>query len=337
MRQSFVAEAPRFERHNFKKFWETRCTAINFVPPNKHSIRRQEPKAFDTMSDDCQLKTLVLQNARRSKSIYADTTGSATGRKRIRLDPAQTSEPGLDKAALSLRLHAEYDDVLTLPEAIASKLPTTGPTRKKRTKAPAEAAPDKSEEQTRKLIEGIPTTQPARQGAGGPNSDALVLARKPVAAQAGAGASGGQRGQAEQMSLVRRSDVSSQPRPDWHPPWKLMRVISGHLGWVRALAVDPDNKYFASGAGDRTIKIWDMATGSLRLTLTGHISTVRGLAISPRHPYLFSCGEDKMVKCWDLEQNKVCVSFVLYLGTSSLPSCRDAATRRKVQNTNNAR
>jgi hypothetical protein len=30
-------------------------------------------------------------------------------------------------------------------------------------------------------------------------------------------------------------------KPDWHPQWKLMRVISGHLGWVRAIAVDPSN------------------------------------------------------------------------------------------------
>lgn len=105
-------------------------------------------------------------------------------------------------------------------------------------------------------------------------------------------------------SLARRPNIQ-QPRPDWHAPWKLMRVISGHLGWVRALTVEPGNEWFASGAGDRTIKIWDLASGSLRLTLTGHISTVRGLAVSPRHPYLFSCGEDKMVKCWDLETNKV--------------------------------
>jgi WD40 repeat protein len=53
------------------------------------------------------------------------------------------------------------------------------------------------------------------------------------------------------------------------------------------------------------IKVWDIASGTLKLTLTGHISTVRGVAVSDRHPYLFSCGEDKMVKCWDLEQNKV--------------------------------
>lgn len=73
-----------------------------------------------------------------------------------------------------------------------------------------------------------------------------------------------------------------------------MRVISGHLGWVRSVAVEPGNKWFVSGAGDRVIKVWDLASGELKLSLTGHISTVRGLAVSPRHPYLFSCGEDKV-------------------------------------------
>lgn len=69
--------------------------------------------------------------------------------------------------------------------------------------------------------------------------------------------------------------------------------------------MEPGNQWFATGAADRTIKLWDLATGQLKITLTGHISAVRGLAVSPRHPYLFSCGEDKMVKCWDLETNKV--------------------------------
>jgi len=48
-------------------------------------------------------------------------------------------------------------------------------------------------------------------------------------------------------------------------------VISGHLGWVRAIAVDGSNEWFATGAADRTIKIWDLASGVLKLTLTGHI------------------------------------------------------------------
>ncbi len=94
-------------------------------------------------------------------------------------------------------------------------------------------------------------------------------------------------------------------KPEWHAPWKLMRVIGGHKGWVRSLAVEPENKWFASGSNDNTIKVWDLASGQLKLTLTGHVMTVRDIAISDRHPYMFSCGEDKTVKCWDLERNRV--------------------------------
>ncbi|KDD75439.1 hypothetical protein H632_c684p0, partial [Helicosporidium sp. ATCC 50920] len=78
-----------------------------------------------------------------------------------------------------------------------------------------------------------------------------------------------------------------------------------HLGWVRSVAFDPGNEWFCTGSGDRTIKIWELATGRLRLTLTGHIEQVTGLAVSDRHPYMFSAGLDKQVKCWDLESNRV--------------------------------
>ncbi|TPX17415.1 uncharacterized protein E0L32_003058 [Thyridium curvatum] len=251
------------------------------------------------------LQALILKNARKTKALYADTAAG----KRIRLDP--TNDPDIDKSALSIRFHAEYSDVQTLPEPLASKQAAAAGARKKAGKKPAAggaaaAAADAStdgEDKARKMIEGIQESRPARQpgqGGGGPQTGALMLSKR-APGQAGGGGAKGQPGQ----QLVRAQDVHVQPRPDWHPPWKLMRVISGHLGWVRALAVEPDNKWFASGAGDRTIKIWDMVSGQLRLTLTGHISTVRGLAVSPRHPYLFSCGEDKMVKCWDLETNKV--------------------------------
>lgn len=82
-------------------------------------------------------------------------------------------------------------------------------------------------------------------------------------------------------------------------------MISGDLGWVRSCSFEPGNECFAPGYADRVIKIWDLATGQLKISLTGHISSVRGLSFSQRHPYLFSCGEDKQVKCWDLEYNKV--------------------------------
>eukprot|EP01119_Soliformovum_irregulare_P011073 TRINITY_DN274_c0_g1_i1.p1 TRINITY_DN274_c0_g1~~TRINITY_DN274_c0_g1_i1.p1 ORF type:complete len:485 (-),score=128.88 TRINITY_DN274_c0_g1_i1:61-1437(-) len=109
----------------------------------------------------------------------------------------------------------------------------------------------------------------------------------------------------EQSKALMVGGMGPQTKPTWHTPWKLFRVISGHLGWVRAVAMDPSNEWFVTGSGDRTIKIWDLASGNLKLTLLGHINTVRGLAVSAHSPYLFSCAEDKIVNCWDLEQNKI--------------------------------
>jgi len=117
-------------------------------------------------------------------------------------------------------------------------------------------------------------------------------------------AAGGQKEYTPSASIAKRMP-SKWPRPEWHAPWCNYRVISGHLGWVRSIAFDPANEWFVTGSADRTIKVWDLASGQLRLTLTGHIEQVTGLAISARSPYMFSCGLDKQVKCWDLEQNKV--------------------------------
>ena len=61
-----------------------------------------------------------------------------------------------------------------------------------------------------------------------------------------------------------------------------MRVISGHNGWVRCVAVDPTNDWFVTGSADRTLKVWDLASSKLQLTLTGHVSTIRGVCVSSR-------------------------------------------------------
>lgn len=48
--------------------------------------------------------------------------------------------------------------------------------------------------------------------------------------------------QSQSQQLIPKKP-SSIPRPTWHAPWKLSRVISGHLGWVRCVAVEPGNEW----------------------------------------------------------------------------------------------
>lgn len=233
------------------------------------------------------LDVLLEKNRKQTQQLF--------GRKRQRVDEPQPED---DEYAIALRRNAEYKDVLTLPPALAAKQGTATAAVRKRVKKPATAAVAAIENGSATA----PTDETATNDSSSNNKSstaggALVQFRKPAV-----GAGGG----TQTTSLMRMSEaLAAQPKPEWHKPWKLHKVISGHLGWVRSVAVEPNNKWFVTGSGDRTIKIWDLASGQLRLTLTGHISTVRGLAVSPRHPYLFSCGEDKMVKCWDLETNKV--------------------------------
>lgn len=146
------------------------------------------------------------------------------------------------------------------------------------------------------LIDDLPNQEGIKSG--GPDPNALVVYQ------------GGQLDTTNpRTQLLLRQRERARAKPVFHAPWKLMRVIAGHLGWVRCVDVDPANEWFCTGSADRTIKIWDLASGTLKLTLTGHISGVRGLAVSHRHPYLFSVSDDKTVRCWDLEYNKVIRSY----------------------------
>ncbi|CEO97880.1 WD domain, G-beta repeat [Plasmodiophora brassicae] len=156
-----------------------------------------------------------------------------------------------------------------------------------------------------------PTPRPTEESASGTSAPMPVESQVEPMAKQSSSALITRETRRDNQSLITtgRNRPRLDVRPQWHAPWKLMRVISGHTGWVRSVSVDVSNEWFATGSADRTIKIWDLASGQLKLTLTGHVHTVRGVAISARHPYLFSVGEDKMVKNWDLETNRVIRSY----------------------------
>ena len=166
----------------------------------------------------------------------------------------------------------------------------------------AKAAKKDKESDFSKLIDSIDEEDAAKSSAAGTaaQSSAMVEFR----GEAGSIQLATKKSFNHSASLIPRL-ASKWPKPEWHAPWKLYRVISGHQGWVRSVTVDPSNEWFVTGSADRTIKIWDLASGQLKLTLTGHIEQVTGVAVSDRHPYMFSCALDKQVKCWDLEYNKV--------------------------------
>ncbi|KAL3154918.1 Prolactin-2C3 [Trebouxia sp. C0009 RCD-2024] len=251
------------------------------------------------------VKALQLQQLKRSFDLFAGNHESKPD-----------VDTGSQEAKLRCKIRDEYESVKDMPppEQAAAKraavangaAPSLGGATEVTTAAEDTAAGRSS---TARMLDNIAAE---RASVSGGDQQQLVVHGGAMNGVANGGskalllptAAGGNKEYTPSAAVARRLP-SKWPRPVWHPPWKLFRVISGHLGWVRSVAVDPGNEWFATGSADRTIKIWDLASGQLKLTLTGHIEQVTGLAVSDRHPYMFSAGLDKMVKCWDLEYNKV--------------------------------
>ncbi|MEE3371248.1 MAG: hypothetical protein VX346_18080, partial [Planctomycetota bacterium] len=76
-------------------------------------------------------------------------------------------------------------------------------------------------------------------------------------------------------------------------------TIKGHAAQVNSVSFSPDGIRLASASGDKTVKVWDVATGQEMLTLKGHNDVVLSVSFSPDGTKLASASIDKTVKVWD--------------------------------------
>lgn len=102
-----------------------------------------------------------------------------------------------------------------------------------------------------------------------------------------------------------------------------IHVMKDHTHYIESLAFSPasltvleapDGKsykgkagpgnFLVSGSRDKTIKIFETATGQCIATLVGHDNWVRGVEFHPSGKYLLSVSDDKSIRVWDIKQGR---------------------------------
>ncbi|MFB9537258.1 caspase family protein [Streptomyces violaceus] len=105
------------------------------------------------------------------------------------------------------------------------------------------------------------------------------------------------------------------PHRPWSTRWALWKhtqphlILTGHKGPVRAVAMAEldGHPVIVSASDDRTLRVWDLATGTLlRKPFTGHKGPVRAVAAAELdgHPVIVSASHDETVRVWDLASGR---------------------------------
>ncbi|MEO1329969.1 MAG: TIR domain-containing protein [Pseudomonadota bacterium] len=106
--------------------------------------------------------------------------------------------------------------------------------------------------------------------------------------------------------------VAAYENRRWIRAWALdssLRTLRGHTSVVDSVAIAPDGTRALSGAGDRTLILWDLATGQALRTFKGHTNSVLSVALTPDGTRALSGSDDNTLKLWDLASGRALRTF----------------------------
>jgi glucose repression regulatory protein TUP1 len=70
---------------------------------------------------------------------------------------------------------------------------------------------------------------------------------------------------------------------------------------LTSVAISPDCRFVAASSLDRSIYVWDIASGSMIAEFTGHVNSPYSLVFSPSSSRIISGSLDKTLRVWELD------------------------------------
>jgi WD40 repeat protein len=92
----------------------------------------------------------------------------------------------------------------------------------------------------------------------------------------------------------------------WSNDFQLLNEVIGHIYAIHDIQFSPDGKWFATASMDKTVKVWESETLTLRKVLDasrhgGHKNSVNKLIWSSFDDLLVSASDDKNLSIWKIQ------------------------------------
>ena len=92
------------------------------------------------------------------------------------------------------------------------------------------------------------------------------------------------------------------PHDTYNPRPALLHTLEGHTrGIISSVSVTPDGRRAVSGSFDKTLRVWNLETGTCLRAVEGHTDSVCTVSVTPDGRRAVSGSFDKTLRVWNLE------------------------------------